>query len=193
MTVFSGIAALMCLLVGLQLIILKSQIGQAAESALTDGNQLYRQWEAQAYTGAIMSLGAGVLISLFGFRHHTTGGRSGKNRPRDGEFLSPAVDLDSVSVRVFDVDDQDRSVEITPGEAYDSHPELSPTSPARLLPEDQDPDPGLEFEPPADPTETILRSIRAAAETDGNTSSLPRTWSIFRPLFLGRIFRRHDR
>ena len=104
MTVFSGVAALMCLLVGLQLLFLESQLGHAAGSGSGDGDLQFRQWEALAHTGAIMSLGAGVLILLFGVRHHTATGQTRKNRLRDRNRVTSNADLESVSVRIFEVD-----------------------------------------------------------------------------------------
>jgi hypothetical protein len=189
MTVFSGIAALMCLLVGLQLLFLQSQIGQAVDPGLADPDQQFRQWKALAHTGAVMSLGAGVLIFLFGLHHLTTTGQARKNRLQKEDPVSSTADLESVSVRVFEVDAEDRSVEITPH--TDDRPlhESRPRSPVSPPPVDQEPD----QEPQADPTDSIVRSIRAAAVPDSGRSTFPCATGFSLPSYLCRLFGRRPR
>ena len=184
-TVFSGVAALMCLLVGLQLLFLESQIGQAAGSGSADGDLQFRQWEALAHTGAIMSLGAGVLILLFGVRHHTANGQTRKNRLRDKDRVTSTADLESVSVRIFEVDAQDRTIEITPGKAEPRIIEPVPRYGASLPPGDQEAD----SEPIVNTTDSIVQSIREASVPD----STPPTASHLRKSFFDRLFRRQRR
>lgn len=160
MTIFSCVAALMCLLVGIQLLVLESRIGQTAEQNSPDTDVPFMQWKAEAHTGAVMSLGAGVLIFLFGLRHHATTGRTAKHRTADGKDPDSSADLESLSVRVFEVDATDHSVEIsTPAE--DPWPpapaSARPTMSWTPLDEDEP-----ESEPGTDPTESILQSIHEA-------------------------------
>ena len=112
-TVFSGIAALKCLLVGLQLFFLETQTAQAVAPGATDAEYQFDQWRAQAHTGAIMSLGAGALILILGLRHLASTGQARNQRSPDEEPVLSQVDLDSVSVRVFEVDARDQTIEIT--------------------------------------------------------------------------------
>jgi hypothetical protein len=193
MTVFSGIAALMCLLVGIQLFFLESQIGRTMVSDPGDRGYQYRQWKGHAHTGAIMSLGAGVLISLFGLRHHTTARRTGGQLTPDTNPGGSDIDLESVSVRVFDVDAHDRSIEITPRD--DSCPPSETPPPLRLNPDSDDPEEDVpDPEPVGDPTDSIVRSIHAAAESDPSRNGPLARALPFMPAWLRRHFqRRGDR
>lgn len=158
MTVFSGVAALMCLLVGIQLFFLASQIGQAALVDASGSNQQFRLWQAEAHTGAIMSLGAGVLIFLFGLRQYTASGKSRKRRMWDDDPAALQNDLESLSVRIFEVDDEDRSVEV---ETFEDIAALSPpTHRAGIWEEPVDLE--SDSEPVGDPTDTIMQSIDEA-------------------------------
>ena len=185
MTVFSGVAALLCLLVGLQLLFLESQIGQSADTGHTGPGQQLLQWKAQAHTSAIMSLGAGVLIFLFGVRHHATTGPVKRNRRRDTDPVMSADDIESVSVRIFEVDTEDRSVEITPSvdapRLVQSRPRL-PVSPPTSIP-------GPDTEPVGDQTDSIVSSIRAAAAPTSGRNTFPPVKGSFLPSFLVRLFR----
>jgi hypothetical protein len=189
MTVFSGVAALMCLLVGLQLLFLESQIGQAAGTGMVDGDLQFRQWEALAHTGAIMSLGAGVLILLFGVRHHTATGQTRKNRLRDKDRDTSTADLESLSVRVFEVDAQDRTVEITPGKAEPPMSEPVPRYCAPPPPGDQESDSEL-F---GNTTDSIIQSIREASDPDSTRTTAPPAANNLRRSFFDRLFRRQRR
>jgi hypothetical protein len=198
LTVFSGIAALMCLLVGFQLFFLESQIGQAVELGSAEPEHQFNQWRAQAHTGAIMSLGAGVLIFFLGLRHLIATGPRRENRPSDQEPVLPTVDLDSVSVRVFEVDARDHSVEITPGA---DDPGVPDPRPHESRPQKADlqesgsqlhPDLGSDIEPMADPADTIVRSIRAATAAPGPRTG-PLASGFFRSFNLGRFFRNRRR
>jgi hypothetical protein len=198
MTVFSGIAALMCLLVGFQLFFLESQIGQATGPGKVDSEHQYRQWAAQAHTGAIMSLGAGLLIFLLGLRHLTATSQGDQNPPPNAEPESlSSGDLESLSVRVFEVDASDRSVEITPGEEDSPVSEDQPIFSRPPSADDRSTYPDLQtelalegdLEPPADPTETIVQSIRDAANPHQIRTSFPGSsrFAVFSSL--ARLFR----
>ncbi len=190
MTVFSGIAALMCLLVGFQLLSLETQIGQAIDSGPTKMDQQFPLWKAQAHTGAIMSLGAAILVFLFGLRHHVTSGQARKKPPRDDDPAFSTVDLETVSVRVFEVDDEDYSVEITPSADDHQPPESRPLPSVPLPPGDHK----LALEPDqehmTDPTDNIIQSIRDAGTPGSGRSTLPPATGRFLPSFFGWIFRR---
>lgn len=188
-TVFSGVAALMCLLVGLQLLFLESQIGQAVGTGSTDGDLQFRHWEAQAHTGAIMSFGAGVLILLFGVRHHTATGQTRNNRLRDKDRVMSTADLESVSVRIFEVDSQDRTVEITPGKAEPRALEPVQRYYAPPPPGDQEPD----SEPIGNATDSIVQSIHEASEIDPTRTPTPPAARHLRKSFFDRLFRRQRR
>lgn len=189
MTIFSGIAALMCLLVGLQLLFLESQIGQAVDPGPATQDQQFRQWKALAHTGAIMSLGSGVLIFLLGLRQHSSTGQARKNRLRYEDPVLSSVDLESLSVRVFEVDAEDRSVEITPRADDQRLQESRPRPPVSLPPDDQEPTPM----PKADLADSIVRSIREAAAPDSGRSAFPPATSHSLASSLGRLFRRRRR
>lgn len=159
MTVFSGVAALMCLLVGLQLLSLETRIDQAAES----GNTQFKQWGDEVHTGAVMSFGAGALILLFGLRHQATRSRSASRRPSPPQGDDEATDLDSLSIRIFEVDAEDRTIEITDPEEEFGEIEFQPEPRiwAPLAEDGQD-----NAGPPADagdPTDSILNSIMEAS------------------------------
>jgi hypothetical protein len=198
LTVFSGIAALMCLLVGFQLFFLESQIGQAVETGATDPEYQFDQWRAQAHTGAIMSLGAGALILILGLRHLASTGQARKNRSPDEEPVLSQVDLDSVSVRVFEVDARDQTIEITPGADDPRVPDSSQPSQVPQVADlqdsgtelDLDQDLDQDIESMADPADTIVRSIQAATVDTGRRSR-PFAWGFFRSLNLRRFFRNH--
>ncbi len=193
MTVFSGVAALMCLLVGLQLLFLESQIGQAVDPGLTAPDQQFRQWKAMVHTSAIMSLGAGVLIFLFGLRHHATTGQVRKNRLRDTDPAMSTGDIESVSVRIFEIDTEDRSVEITPGADDRRGHQPQPRPPVSTPTGGQCPDPMPDQEPVDDQTDSIVRSIRAAAVPTSDRSDFPPATGNFLPSFLVRLFRHRRR
>ena len=191
MTVFSGIASLMCLLVGLQLLSLESQIGQASAHGLAGSDLQFAQWRTQAHTGAIMSLGAGVLVFLFGIRHHSTAGKPGRKRLAQNTGPgSSTIDLESLSVRVFEVDAEDQTVEITSGD--DTEPEASGNQPKIIWHPlvDQEADLAKEAGPAADPADSIVRSIQEASSRDTHRNNphfgTDRPWKSF----LGRIIRR---
>ncbi len=186
MTVFSGVAALMCLLVGVQLLFLESQIGQAAQPGQMDPELQFDQWKMLAHTGAIMSLGAGVLIFLFGLRHFTTTGQVRKNRRRDEDPLMSTVDLESLSVRIFEVDEEDRSIEITLNENDRLDEKIQPLPRVPLSPDDQESDP----EPVGDATDSIVNSIREAAVPGSGRTTGSTPTGLFWPSFLDRLFRR---
>ncbi len=188
-TVFSGVAALMCLLVGLQLLFLESQIGQAAGTGSADGDLQFRQWEALAHTGAIMSFGAGVLILLFGVRHHIATGPTRTNRLRDQDRVMPTADLESLSVRIFEVDAQDRTIEITPGEAKPRMLEPVQRYCAPLPCGAQEPD----SEPIGNATDSIVQSINEASEIDPTPTTAPPAAPHLRKSFFDRLFRRQRR
>gem|GEM_PF-4516102 len=164
MTVFSGVAALMCLLVGLQLLVLESRIGLAPAQLEAGSTVPFQQWKAEAHTGAVMALGAGVLIFLFGLRQRMIVHAQGKGR--NGSLPADlSVDVrDSLSVRVFEVDAADRTVEISP-EAVDSEP-VHPAPPPRYWAPLGESEPG-----PDDPTDSILRSIAEATSPSGQGRS----------------------
>ncbi len=186
MTVFSGVAALMCLLVGIQLLFLESQIGQAVHPGQVDPEMQFEQWRMLAHTGAIMSLGAGVLIFLFGLHHLTTTGQLGKNPQRDEDPVMSTVDLESVSVRIFEVDAEDRSIEITLGEDDRMDDIIRPLPHNPLSPDDLESD----AEPVGDATNTIVSSIREAAAPGSGQATGSSPSGLFGPSFLGRLFRR---
>ena len=189
MTVFSGMAALLCLLVGLQLFALETQIEQADAGEHPDSGLHLRQWKAQAHTGAVMSLGAGVLIFLFGLRHHATTGQAGKFSSLYGNSHPAAIDPDSLSIRVFESDTADRYVEITDGakDIERAHSEQSIPPPTPSAPAG---DSSLEtdLEPEADPTDSIVESIHEAV-APANGGILPSGREPSRPSFFARLFR----
>jgi hypothetical protein len=186
MTVFSGVAALMCLLVGLQLFFLESQIGQAVHPGPGDPELQFGQWKMLAHTGAIMSLGAGVLIFLFGLRHLTTAGQMARNpRPEEDPVMS-TVDLESVSVRIFEVDEEDRSIEITLTEDDRLVENTPPIPHAPLSTEDQE----TGLEPIGDPAESILESIHEAAAPGSGRTAGSSPAGPFWTSFINRFFRR---
>jgi len=191
MTVFSGIASLMCLLVGLQLLSLESQIGQASAHGLAGSDLQFLQWRNQVHTGAIMSLGAGVLVFLFGIRHHSTAGKPG--RERLGQNTGPGsstIDLESLSVRVFEVDAEDQTVEITSGD--DTEPEASGEQPKIIWHplDDQEADLEKEAGPVADPADSIVQSIQEASSRDPNRNIPPFAIGRLRNSFLGRFIKK---
>lgn len=189
MTVFSGLAALMCLLVGLQLFSLETRIGQAAGPGPTGADPQFSRWRTEVHTGAIMSLGAGVLIFLFGLRNHARS-RSASGRPTACDLDPSPIEPDSLSIRVFEVDDQDRSVELTAGDdlALEREIEKPPILWHPLDDRDDGPDPDLAGG--RDPAESIVQSIEDAVppgrRRSGNPSASPRV----RKSFLGRLFGR---
>jgi hypothetical protein len=196
MTVFSGVATLMCLLVGLQLFFLESQISQAAEQGIPAPEDQFRHWRAQAHTGGIMALGAGALIFLFGLRNLTSRARVIPDQPSDSEQQRSIVDIDSVSVRVFEVDAADRSVEITPGTETPGPKTSSPPAPVFPVQVESTFDttsleesvPGPESQ--VDPTDTIIQTIRDAASAVPHRRSVIRLPEFLRLTFLSRLFRR---
>jgi hypothetical protein len=164
MTVFSGMAALMCLLVGLQLFALEARIGQAAAGGLPGADFQFRQWQASVHMGAVMSLGAGALVFLFGLRHQRTAGMAGRRRLPPADPASQALDMESLSVRVFEVDDADRSVEIIAGDPVPASI-LPPPRPIvwHPLDETEDAPPTLDPGRAVNPADSIVQSIREAA------------------------------
>lgn len=193
MTVFSGIASLMCLLVGLQLLSLESQIGQASSLGVPGSDLQFMRWRTEVHTGAIMSFGAGILVFLFGLRHLSTSGNPGRGRSSETGTDSSTIDLESLSVRVFEVDAEDQTVEISSG--GDTEPKASGEQPKIVwLPlDDQETDLDKEAGPTADPADSIVRSIQEASARDSNRNNPPfatdRSWKSF----LGRIIRRRRR
>jgi hypothetical protein len=186
MTIFSGVAALMCLLVGLQLLFLESQIGQAVVPGQVDPDLPFRQWKMLAHTGAIMSLGAGVLIFLFGLRNLTMAGQTvTKRRPYQDPVMS-TLDLESVSVRIFEVDEEDRSIEITLTED-DRLADHSPRpAQAPFATENHD----FDLELVGDPTDSIMKSIHDAATPGSGRTAVSSATGPFWPSFFDRLFRR---
>ncbi len=185
MTVFSGVAALMCLLVGLQLFFLESQIGQAANPGAGDPEIQFGQWKMLAHTGAIMSLGAGILIFLFGLRHLTSARQTVWNQRHDEDPAMSMVDLESVSVRIFEVDEEDRSIEITLTEDDRLVGKTPPVPHAPLSTEDQETD----LEPIGDPTDSILESIQEAAAPGSGQTAGSSASGHFWTSFINRFFR----
>ncbi|MEN8005937.1 MAG: hypothetical protein ABFS42_02940 [Candidatus Krumholzibacteriota bacterium] len=178
MTVFSGVAALMCLLVGIQLLFLESRIGQAAANSAPAADVPLLLWKAEAHTGAIMSLGAGVLILLFGLRHHAIAGRAAKPRTSAGETAVSSADLESLSVRVFEVDATDRSVEISASPDEPRPPAAPPARPTMSwAPLDEG---ESKSKPGTDPADSILRSIREATSPDSGPETGPEAGSTTR-------------
>ena len=196
MTVFSGIAALMCLLVGLQLLSLESKIGQAIPNGLAGSDLQLTQWQTEVHTGAIMSLGAGVLVFLFGIRHHSTAGKPRRKRAPQAGAGSSTIDLESLSVRVFEIDAEDRSVEITSDDDDDAAPAPAPGDEQAQIVwhplDDQEDDPQAP-RPAGDSADSIVQSIQDAAlpGAAGNQSPLPGGHSL--QSFLSRILRRRGR
>ena len=191
MTVFSGIASLMCLLVGLQLLSLDSQIGQAIPNATAGADLQFTRWQTEVHTGAIMSLGAGVLILLFGIRHHYTAGKpGGKRSPQAG---APAIDLESLSIRVFEVDQEDRSVEITSTDDTVPKPEGQQPKIVWHPLAGQEDEPHQAPPPVGDLADSIVQSIQDTAwpETAKNRSRHP--GRPVRRSFLDRFIRRRGR
>lgn len=162
-TAFSGVAALMCLLAGVQLFILQSQIGQAADLLPAGSDGHFRLWSAEARSGAVMSLGAGVLILLFAIRHHLAT-RPGRGAGQVGTEDFRGTDIESVSVRVFEVDDLNQTVEVTREPEPPADQPGKPWAEPHHLP-DEEPQ-------PFDPTETIVRSIHAASTPGQGTSTI---------------------
>jgi len=184
MTVFSGMAALLCLLVGLQLFVLEAEIGRAAPHDHPDSRLQFRQWQAQAHTGAVMSLGAGVLIFLFGLRQHSSTVKAKKNNPGNGDPRQRSIDPESLSIRVFESDTADRFVEISP--EPDDTEQSKPQKPI-TLPTDPTPGTAPDVEPESDPTDSIVQSIREALDNEAGRDSISRSGrrrlSYFRRLF----------
>jgi hypothetical protein len=166
MTVFSGVAALMCVLVGLQLLFLEARIGRAADQAIADSDAHYRQWQGEVQTGAVMSFGAGILILLFGLRHQATRGRSANPRASRQENEDQPADLDTLSIRIFEVDEEDRSIEITSPDEEPDEFDFDP-GPRQWAPLAED-DPGTPPGPPGpgDSTDSILKSISEATGSE---------------------------
>ena len=189
MTVFSGIAALMCLLVGLQLLFLEARMGQAADRAPAGADGHYRQWKDEVRTGAVMSFGAGVLVFLFGLRHTATRNRAGVPITGDQEPGDLDGDLESLSIRVFEVDQEDRTVEITGPETETGRREYSPPTIAWAPLTGEEPGQETEETQLGDPTDSILDSIQAATGSQVDREpgshrliSLKSLWnSVFRP------------
>jgi hypothetical protein len=183
MTAFSGIAALMCLLVGLQLLSLETRIRREADQSGSHPVNHLRQWENEVHTGAVMSFGAGLLILLFGVRHQATRRRERTSlsggRARNDDPEAP----DSWSVRIFEVEDDAAPVEITDGGDEIGEPSPAP-EPAVWAPlAEDDLDPGLENH--TNPAESILDSIHEATGTGPDRPS-----ARPRKSFWNRIFRR---
>lgn len=193
-TVFSGIASLMCLLVGVQLLFLESQIGQAGNLSAADLDHQVVQWRAQAHMGAIMSLGAGALIFLLGLRSLATTGQARTIlSPQEDDALS-TVDPDSLTVRVFEVDARDQSIEITPEAEVLPGPPSRPGATESRAPEHHESGPAFQpemdtdIESLIDPTDTIIQSIQDATEETGFSSPSGKK-GFFRSPLLGRFFR----
>ena len=190
MTVFSGIAALMCLLVGLQLLSLESQIGRAAVPEASGADSPFSQWQAEVHTGAIMSLGAGVLVFLFGLRHLSTTRNSARKQTSTVDNDESPLDLESVSVRIFEVDEEDRSFEITSGEKTTFEPDHEQPRihwhPLNDLDNEVPPDPASA----GDPAESIVQSIQEAAPHEVGHNSGSRTKRSVRKSWLDRLFGR---
>ena len=183
MTAFSGIAALMCLLVGLQLLTLETRIRREADQTGSLQVNHLRQWGNEVHTGAVMSFGAGLLILLFGVRHQATRRRDRTN-PSGGQAQDDNAEAtDSWSVRIFEVEDDAAPVESTDGRDEFRAPAPAP-EPAVWAPLAED-DLGPELQNPSDPTDSILDSIHEATGTGpARPSARPRKslWN--------RIFRR---
>lgn len=190
MTVFSGIAALMCLLVGLQLLSLESQIGRAAVPEASGADSPFSEWQAEVHTGAIMSLGAGVLVFLFGLRHLATTRSSARKRTSTADGDDTLLDLESLSVRIFEVDEEDRSFEITSGEDAPFEPDNEQPQilwhPLNDQEDDVQPDPVAA----GDPAESILQSIQEAAPHGVGRNSVSRADRTVRKSWLDRLLGR---
>ncbi len=192
MTVFSGIASLMCLLVGLQLLTLESQIRQAVSQGSAGADIPFTRWQTEVHTGAIMALGAGVLILLFGIRHHYTARKSGgKRSPEDmSSAMGSAIELDSLSVRVFEVDQEDRSVEIT--SAADTVPEPDDKQP-KIVWHPLEDSPHQVSRPVGDPADSIVQSIQDSVWPGSAPNQSPQAGRHPGRSFLDRIIRRRGR
>jgi hypothetical protein len=193
MTVFSGTAALMCLLVGLQLLSLESQIGRAAVPEASGADSPFSQWQAEVQTGAIMSLGAGVRVFLFGLRHLSTTRNSARKRKSTSDMEESALDLESLSVRIFEVDEEDRSFEITSGDEATFEPDNEQPSilwhPLNDLENDVQPDPVSA----GDPAESIVQSIQEAAPHGVGRHTVSRAARSVRKSWRDRLFGRRSR
>jgi hypothetical protein len=188
MTVFSGMAALLCLLVGLQLLVLEKQIEQADARSYPGYVLQLRQWKDQAHTGAVMSLGAGVLILLFALRHNATTIKAGKSSSRWGDSPPATIDPDTLSIRVFESDAADHYVEISSEAGAPDRPGPGNSIPRPIRPAPvADSSLETDLEPEADPADSIVEFINQTVAPE-NSGAHPSGPNPPRPSFIGRLF-----
>jgi hypothetical protein len=150
----SGVAGLVCLLTGLQLWILGEEFGRILQQDPTAAASLLGQWQTQARMAAAMSIGAGALVFLLVARqinHHRWAGR-----PRDPQMDQEAdssPEIDTISVRVFEVDTLNRAHEV----GVEPHPRLGFAKPLRLRKAPAD------LPSASEQSESIIRNIREIA------------------------------
>jgi hypothetical protein len=177
-TALSGVAGIVCLMTGLQLWFLGDEFGRILQQDPAAASGLLAQWQVQARMASAMSIGSGALVFLLVIRHIATGKQlasrtQAAGRPDTGD----ADEIESISVRIFEVDAHNRTSEI----GAEPHPLPPPKRPLRLKTVKTD------LPSPVDQTESIIRNIHEVAET-GADSPAPGAAPPDRLAFLRRLF-----
>ena len=106
------VAAVVCVLVGVQLLLLGAEIGTLAPVAADSAESGFPAdaWRALIRVSAWLSLLAGGLVGLLVWAHRTGWRRPGTDSGRPG----PEDLVEDVTVRIYDLDGPGAPVEVTP-------------------------------------------------------------------------------
>ena len=169
------VAALVCLLVGLQLLLLGTEIHALLESAPGSMDTTASAWKNLIQVSGWLSLFAAGLVLVLVVSERREWRRSAADAPPGGR--TGAEDLDDLSVRIFEVDAANRMVEVT-GDEGKAGAGIPPIEPPDLHETVADTGP--------DESVSILEEIEEVIRTTTPTPPAPeKSWKSFLRRFLG--------
>jgi hypothetical protein len=164
------VAAVVCLLVGIQLLLLGAEIGTWIQADPEAHDPATGAWQALVHVSGLLALVAAGLVLLLVVAH-----RQGWHT-RNARFADGGQDIEDVSVRIFEVDSLEQAFEVTSG---DESRRIDRTAPAKT---------------PLQSPETVSRDIldeidRVAGGPPGDRSpAAPESWRRFLARFFGGLF-----
>jgi len=164
------VAAVVCLLVGVQLLLLGGEIGYLLEQAPGSVDPASEAWRNLVRVSGWLSLLAGGLVLLLVTAHRRGWRPPG---PETRHAAGPGPDRD-VLVRIFEIDDGGRSVEVAAGPAG---------TPARARRASTPPQP---LGSPEDSSRMILEQIDAVSGAPPRPAPRRPSWKAFLRRLVGR-------
>lgn len=101
------VAVVVCLLVGIQLLMLGSEIGTLIQADPASVDSSTRAWQALIRVSGLLTLMAAALILLL-VTAHRQGWRSGRSDQGNGGD----PEIEDISVRIFEVDPSRKTIEV---------------------------------------------------------------------------------